>query len=71
MEGLRRGLLWEIIRYSPDIFFILESASNVLKEHLSSDISYIHYFIEEAWKDNDIRKQEFSDCRNLIKDRSQ
>ena len=60
------NLLWEIIRYSPQILFIIETTKNLLRKHLSRDISRIHYFLESEFGYSNIRFTDYAYCKNLL-----
>ena len=68
MESIRRVHLWEMIRYSPTIFFILESVSKKVKMILESDVSYMQYYLEEMHESENIRHFSYMDCKGLFKD---
>ena len=67
-EPIRRVYLWEMIRYSPMIFFKLESSSKRVKMILESDLSYFHYYLEEMYGLENIRHFSFSDCKKALED---
>lgn len=69
MNTLRRPLLWEVIRYEPHTFFILEAVSSNLKQNLQADMSHIHYFLEEVYSEHDLRGDDYSTCKNTLRDR--
>ena len=69
MKEIRRVLLWEIIRYSPNIFFVLEACSQHMRNQLYSDVSYLQYFLEETFYEVNIRSLNEQDCRDLLKSR--
>ena len=71
MKEVRRVLLWEIIRYSPGIFFALEASSQAMRNQLCSDVSYIHFFLEENYGQDSIRSLDFGECREILKSRLQ
>ena len=50
MESIRRVHLWEMFRYVPAVFFIMEPVSSKLKMLLESDVSYIQYYLEEMYE---------------------
>ena len=66
MESVRRVHLWEIIRYEPKVFFILDAVSKTIKQILESDVSYIQYYLEEMFGSTDIRSFSFEDCKRLL-----
>ena len=65
MEEIRRVHLWEMIRYDPNIFFVLEATSKKLKMMLESDESYMHYYLEEM-HDCKMRDRGFLECRAAL-----
>ena len=50
MFNLKRVLMYEILRYYPPTLRILESTCKGIQASLYSDITYIHYFIEDMYK---------------------
>ena len=69
MEPIRKVLLWEMIRYSPIIYFTLESVSKAVKSTLENDESYFQYFLEEIYGYKNIRSKSFSDCKILLEEK--
>ena len=69
MESVRRVHLWEIIRYEPKVFFILDAVSKTIKQILESDVSYIQYFMEEMFGNTNIRECSFVDCKRILMQR--
>ena len=55
IKNLRRVLIWEVIRYWPPTLYILEATCAEMKANVSSDVSYIHYFLEDMYKKSDVR----------------
>ena len=58
--NIRRVLLWEIIGYWPPAAGILESSNKELGSNLSSDLSYIHFFLEDVYSEGDARSQNWN-----------
>ena len=56
MESVRRVLLWEMIRYYPELFFSLYCASRKMQGNLTQDLSYLLYYLEESHKCEGIRE---------------
>ena len=55
MIHLKRVLLYEIFGYWPPALSILESTCGGIKANLSIDLSYIHYFLEDIYEEENIR----------------
>ena len=68
LDTLRRVLMWEMIGYYPEIFFILQSTNVKLNTVLKSDLDYIYYFLESTFKVEAIRGATFEKCcQTLLK----
>ena len=50
MDSIRRDLLWETIRYIPEILFILQHLSKSFLSKLKDDIAFFAYFLEEQYQ---------------------
>ena len=55
MISLKRVLMYEIFGYWPPALVILEFTCKGIQASLSSDLAYIHYFLEDMYKEEDIR----------------
>ena len=55
MLDLQRVLIYEIFGYWPAALSILESTCRGMQSSLSSDLAYIHYFIEDMYKEEKVR----------------
>ena len=62
MDNLRRVLMWEMIGYYPEIFFILQSTSVKLMNSIKSDLDYIYYFLESTFGIEGIRGATYEKC---------
>ena len=55
MEGLPRPLLYEMMRYMPELMFTILSLSKKLQHTVSGDPAYLHYLLEECFLQDDVR----------------
>ena len=53
------NLLWETIRFSPQILFTIEPTAKRLRKTLCYDMSHFHYFLESEFGYTDIRDTNF------------
>ena len=60
MKNLRRVLLWEMIRHYHQILFTLKCLNKNMLNSLSTDMSYIHYFLEEICEESEVRELDFA-----------
>ena len=68
MKSIRRVLLWEIMRYKPKTLFILSVVSKDLLKAISGDVSYIQWFLEELYKEVNVRESSFAICKEILFD---
>ena len=66
MENLRRVLLWEVIRYISEGLFTLEWVSKIMKNSLSGDESYMHWFLEEIYDQKNVRSLSFAEWKSIL-----
>ena len=71
MQTLRRVLFYEIFGYWPPALVILESTNRTIQNSLSSDLSHIHFFLENEYQEPDVRTQDWAKCKALIKSHCQ
>ena len=65
MEVLPRSLLYEIMRYDPWSMFTILSLRKNLRNRVS-DPSYLHYFLEECFLLDDVRKLSWDRSLELL-----
>ena len=65
--NIRRVLMWEIIGYWPPTLCILETTNSEIQSSLSSDLTYIHFFLEDIYKQADLRTQDWTLSKALLK----
>ena len=53
------NLLWETIRYCPQILFSTEPTAKSLRSSLCHDISHFQYFLESEFGYTDVRDSDF------------
>ena len=66
MEGLPKSLLYEMIRYSPKIFFTILSLCKNLQNSVSSDPAYLHYLLEDCFFQDDVRSLRWEESLDLL-----
>ena len=67
MEYLsKRPTLYEILRYAPKIVFSLNCVSKEMQEHLSHDMDYMHYLLEESFGQSDVRSLDWIKSLELL-----
>ena len=54
------NLIWETVRFFPQILFTLEPTMTGLRATLSNDMSHFHYFLESAYGCTDVRDLDFT-----------
>ena len=54
------NLLWETIRFSPEIMFTLEPISKGIRSSLGYDMSHFHYFLESECGYINVRDADFT-----------
>ena len=54
------NLLWEIMRFSPQIIYTIEPTSKGLRKSLCYDISHFHYSLESEFGYKDVRDSDFT-----------
>ena len=60
------NLLWEIIRFFPEILFSLEPTSKTLRTSLCHDLSHLHFFLESEFGYTSVRDSDFTYCKSLL-----
>ena len=60
------NLLWETIRYSPQILFNIEPIKRGFRRSLCNDLSHFHYFLESELGFTNIRDIDFTHCKSLL-----
>ena len=60
------NLLWEIIRFFPNILYSIEPTEKSIRKALSHDIAHFHYFLETEFGYTDVRDADFSQCKTLL-----
>ena len=63
----RLPMLWEIIRYSPRILNILYCMTAEMKNHLMTEIGYLHYYLEDSLDQHNVRSLNWNEAMRLVK----
>ena len=53
------NLLWETIKFFPQILYTIEPAKNCIRKALCHDMCHFHYFLESEFGYKDIRDLDF------------
>ena len=68
MEKLRRVLLWEVIRYEPHLLFLFNCLSKSMHDSLSSDLTYVYFFLEDYFSQENVRSLNWNEACDLVRD---
>ena len=62
----RLPLMWEVIRYDPRLLFTFYCTSTVHYDNLTTNIAYLHYFLEESLGKHDVRSLDFWFAKKMV-----
>ena len=60
------NLMWEIIRFFPQILYTIEPTEKRLRKALCHDMSHFHYFLESEFGCTEVRDSDFTSCKSLL-----